>query len=63
MPFPKIVRQRRHVTNGQFTDLAAADPLGFLDRSIAVLKNAPGIDKKRLACGRQRDALTPSLKL
>jgi hypothetical protein len=47
----KIVRQRRHITNGQFSDLAAADPLGFLDRSLAIFKDAPGIDKERLPAG------------
>jgi hypothetical protein len=28
------VCQRRHITNGQFPNLAAADSLGFFDRGI-----------------------------
>ena len=48
----KIVRQRRHITNRQPSDLAAADPLGFSDRGIAIFEDPVGIDKERLACGR-----------
>src|ERR1700675_880913 len=45
----KIVRQRRHITNGQFTNLAAADSLSFYDRSIAIFENQSGVNQKRLA--------------
>jgi hypothetical protein len=56
------VRHRRHITNGQFPNLAAADPLGLSDRSLAVFQDPPSIDQKRLTCRRERDSFALSLE-
>ena len=45
------MRQRRHITNGQFPNLAAADLLGFSDRGIAIFEDPPGVDQERLPAG------------
>ena len=58
----KIVRHRRHITNGQFPNLAAADPLGLSDRSLAIFQDPPGVDQKRLTCRRERDSFALSLE-
>jgi hypothetical protein len=56
------VRQRRHITNGQFPDLAAADPLGLSDRGLAIFQDPPGVDQKRLTCRRERDSFALALE-
>jgi hypothetical protein len=48
----KIVRQRRHITDCQFPNLAATDPLGFPDRALAIFEDPPGVDQERLTSRR-----------
>jgi hypothetical protein len=48
----KIVRQCRYITDSQFSNLAAADPLGFFDRGIAIFEDPSGVDQKRLTSRR-----------
>jgi hypothetical protein len=48
----KIVCQGRHVTDGQFPNLASADPLRFLYRTIAIFQDTPSVDQERLTRGR-----------
>jgi hypothetical protein len=43
----KIVRQRRHITKGQFANLATADPLSLFDRAIAILEDSSGVVQER----------------
>ena len=56
------MRHRRHIANGQFPNLAAADPLGLSDRGIAIYEDAPGVDQKRLTCRRERDSFALALE-
>src|SRR3984893_16319948 len=56
------MRERRHIANGQFPDLAAADPLSFSDRGIAIFQNPPGINQKRLAGRGESHAFAASLE-
>jgi hypothetical protein len=56
------VRQRGHIANGQFPNLATTDSLGFYDRGLAIFEYLPGIDQERLTCRRERDSLALSLE-
>jgi hypothetical protein len=59
---PRSSFQRRHISNGQFPNLAAADPLGLSDRGVAIFEDALGVDQERLPCRRERDSFALSLK-
>ena len=48
--------------DGQFPDLAVADPLGLSDRGFTIFEDASGADQKRLTCRRERDSFAPSLE-
>ena len=52
----KIVGQRRHIANGQFPNLSAADPLGFSDRGFTILEDSSSVDQERFTCRRKRDS-------
>jgi hypothetical protein len=56
------VRQLRDIPNGQFTNLATADPLGFSDRRLALFQNLPGVDQERLTCRGESYPLALSLE-
>src|ERR1700746_854030 len=58
----EIVSEQRHIANGEFANLAAADSLGFFDRGLAIFEDPPGIDKDRLACRGSRHSFAPSIK-
>jgi hypothetical protein len=58
----KIVRQRRDISNGQFTNLAAANSLSFFDRGIAIFEDLSGVNQERFTCRRERHSLALSLE-